>query len=75
MEMMQIMIGHEIFDTPLSFQSGQIVVCASTIWGGFKFVYPQTKFSQVQINVSTYLVGCAYLMPKLGIETYKYPTQ
>lgn len=65
MEMMQIMIGHEIFDTSLSFQSGRIVVCeSSTLWGGFKFVYPQTKFSQVTINVSTYLVGCAYLMPK-----------
>ena len=63
-------------DWSLSFQSGWTAVCeSSTIWGGFKFVYPQTKFSQVTINVPTYLVGCAYLMPKLGIETYKYPTQ
>ena len=79
MEMMQIMIGHEIFDTSLSFQSGRIVVCeSSTLWGGIQVCISSNEVFTSDdkcVNIFGRLCLLDAKVPKLGIEAYKYPTQ
>ena len=75
MEMMQIMIGHEIFDTSLSFQSGWTAACESSTIN--VCISSKEVFTSADkcVNIFGRLCLLDAKVPKLGIETYKYPTQ